>query len=216
MVKTSIIIVDDHKMMRMGMKLMLAKFDDMVVVGEASHGDELLQLLETTKPDLVLLDIIMPDGLDGIETARRLCKDYPDIKILMLSSENSRDTINELIDIGIHGFISKKACDGDVELPNAIRSVVSGHGYFGRDITQILYSVFVSKKAAGMPELTIREKEIIALCREGLQSKEIADRLMISVRTVDTHKNNIFRKLGINNTVELVRYAMKTGIIRLE
>jgi len=216
MVKTNIIIVDDHKMFRMGIKLMLAEYEDIEVVGEASNGNELLQMLEKTKPDLVLLDIIMPDGMDGIETARRLNNNYPDIKILMLSSENSRDVINELINIGINGFISKKACDGGAELANAIRSVVSGLEYFGRDITQILYSVFVSRKAAGMPELTAREKEIIALCREGLQSKEIADRLIISTRTVDTHKNNIFRKLGINNTVELVRYAMKAGIINVE
>jgi len=214
MFTTNIILVDDHKLFRMGIISMLSEYNDLFVVGEASDGNELLKLLETTSADVILLDIIMP-GMDGITTARHIVNNFPDIKILILTSETSRDIINKLIETGIHGFISKKACNGGMELANAIRAIVSGLEYYGEDIMQILYSVYVSKKTTAMAELTIREKEIIALCREGLQVKEIADRLNVSNRTVDTHKYNIYRKLGINNTVELVQYAMKTGIISL-
>ena len=122
-----------------------------------------------------------------------------------------------MLDAGIDGFISKQRGDAD-ELADAIRSVMNGEEYFGRDIASIIYDVYVSKKKTTIitPEFTAREREIILLCRDGLMSKEIADRLGVSANTINTHKKNIFQKLGINNTMEMVQYAMKSGIICVE
>jgi len=123
--KINIIIVDDHKLFRLGIKSMLADYEDIVVIGEASNGQELLNMLETLHANVVLLDIIMP-GMSGVETVCELRQNHPDIKILMLSAENSREIINDLLETGINGFITKSACDGGNELAKAIRSVSAG------------------------------------------------------------------------------------------
>jgi DNA-binding NarL/FixJ family response regulator len=211
---TSVIIVDDHELFRMGMKAMLASKEGILVAGEAGSGEELFLLLQSTTADVVLLDIIMP-GMNGVEIARLLKKKYPAMKILILSSENSRDVIGDLMEAGIDGFISKQRSEGENELAEAIRSVASGLEYYGKDISALLYRVYVSikKRTEITAEFTDREREIILLCRDGLLSKEIADRLCISPRTVDTHKTNIFSKLGIKNMKEVVRYALEHGII---
>jgi len=212
MTKINVIIVDDLMITRLGMKAILEKEKDIRIAALVESGEQLLAKLKTTPADVVLLDIIMP-GLGGIETARRLRSDYPAVKILVLSSENSSNTIRELTEIGIEGFISKQKGGEDDELAKAIRAVACGLEYFGKDITEIIYSIYVAKKQTEQPILTNMELKIINLCREGLSSKLVADRLHIAVRTVDTHKTNIFRKLGINNTLEMVNYALKTGII---
>lgn len=212
-----LIIVEDHALFRLGLKAALAsKKSEISIIGEAEDGKSLFALLKTGRPDIILLDIILPD-ISGVEIARRLRKDYPEIKILVLSSENSASTVQTLIDIGIDGFISKRQSASD-ELVEAIESVMNGFEYFGKDIAAIIYNVYVSKKRTekALSPFTDREKEIIALCKEGLLCKEIADRLCISPRTVDAHKNNIFKKLGINSALELTLYALKHDIISLQ
>jgi two-component system response regulator NreC len=196
---------------------MLSTEEDICVVGEAACGTELFAALEDTETDVILLDVIMP-GMSGIEIARLLRTTRPDVRILVLSSENTQQTLTELVEAGIDGFISKQKSAGPDELPNAIRSIYYGSEYFGRDMAAILYRIYVSikKKTEATVEFTDRECEIIALCREGLRSKEIADRLFVSVRTIDTHKTNIFGKLGINNMKEVVKYAFEHGIIRID
>ncbi|MDR2585774.1 MAG: response regulator transcription factor [Prevotellaceae bacterium] len=214
---TKIIIVDDHSLFRMMLK---ASFDgdhpDICVVGEANNGEELFRMLPHTPIDLVLLDINMP-GISGVEVTLRLRKEYPSIKILAVSAENSAETVRQMIEAGIEGFVSKQ-CGSAQELAQAIRSVMSGLEYFGRDIASIIYDLYVSKKktTSVTSEFTDREREIILLCRDGLICKEIAARLGIAERTVNTHKEKIFGKLGINNTMEMVLYAMKNGIIRID
>ena len=213
---TRVIIVDDHTLIRMGIKGTLSsKCPDICVVGEAADGKSLFRLLETTPADLILLDIVLPD-MNGIEIARILRSNYQKIKILVISVENTSNTIQQLLEIGIDGFISKRQCTGE-ELPEAIRNVMSGMEYFGRDIASIIYSIYVSKRetATATVEFSEREREIIHLCRNGFQSKEIGDQLHISPRTVETHKKNIFKKLGINNSLEMVQYALKKGIIQI-
>jgi len=213
----STILIDDHELFRAGVRGVIEKsHDDICIVAEAESGKELFSLLPDTEADIVLLDINLPD-MSGIEIARRLRQDYPALKILAISAENSAETVRAMLDVGIDGFISKQKGTAN-ELPQAIRAVADGLEYFGRDIATIIYDIYVSKKKTSEPtlEFTEREREIILLCRDGLQSKEIADRLFISPRTVDTHKTNIFRKLGINNTMEMVQYALKMGIIRVE
>ena len=212
-----IIIVDDHRLFRMGLRntFQLA-YPDISVIDEAESGDALFELPALDKADLALLDINLP-GMSGAKIARRLRRDYPAMKILAISAENSKDTVQDMLDAGIDGFISKQRGDAD-ELADAIRSVMSGEEYFGRDIAPIIYDIYVSKKKTTVitHEFTDREKEVIQLCRDGLMCKEIADRMEISINTVNTHKKNIFLKLGINNTMEMVRYALKHGIIRVD
>ena len=213
----NIIIVDDHNLFRIMLKATFASgYPDIRVVGEAENGDELFRLLTSTPADLVLLDVNLP-GMGGAEIARRLHRDYPALKILAVSAENTAETVKSMMDAGIDGFISKQ-CGSDDELAEAICTVMSGLEYFGRDIAAIIFDVYVSKKktTSVTPEFTEREREVIHLCRDGLMSKEIASRLGISVRTVVTHKEKIFSKLGINNTMEMVQYALKNGIIRIE
>ena len=214
--KIRVIIVDDHTLFRMGLKTMLQSDDSKIeVVGEAECGTELFAVLKTTQADLILLDINLPD-ISGAEIARRLRGEYPDIKILAISAENSTKTVEDMLDAGINGFISKQKSDAH-ELSQAIQDVMQGLEYFGKDISTLIYYIYVAKKKTIeiTPEFTEREKDIILLCSEGLLYKEIADRLGISFHTVNTHKKNIFLKLGINNTMEMVRYALKTGIIRI-
>jgi DNA-binding NarL/FixJ family response regulator len=211
----NVILVDDHSLFRLGEKGILEKCPDIGVVGEAGDGKTLFHLLETTPADLILLDISLPD-MSGIEVARRLKTEYPQIKILVLSVENSIEVIRQLVDIGIHGFISKQQATDD-ELPEAIRAIINGSEFFGRDITHLLYNIYISKNKVTkqVTDFTHKELEIIELCRQGFIGKEIAARQNISLRTVDAHKRNIFRKLGINNTMEMVQYAVKNGIIMI-
>lgn len=211
---TNIILVDDHSLFRLGIKSALdSKSPDICIVGEAPDGKTLFDLLQTTTADIVLLDIFLPD-MNGVEITRRLRQEYPQIKILIISVENTADIMQVLLEIGIDGFISKQQGTGE-ELAEAIRTIMSGMEYFGKDIASMIYNIYVSKRknTGVLIEFTEREREIIFLCRDGLQSKEIADRLCISPRTVDAHKNNIFKKLGINSTMEMVQYALKHGII---
>ncbi|MDR1950727.1 MAG: response regulator transcription factor [Bacteroidales bacterium] len=214
---TQVIVVDDHTLFRMGLKAIFhAEHPDIRVVGEAEDGKQLFALLPSTPADIVLLDINLP-GMNGVEIARRLRSEYPDMKILAISAENTAETVQAMLEAGIDGFISKQKSNAD-ELGMAIRTVMSGLEFFGRDISSIIFDVYVSKKktTAVTKEFTEREREIILLCRDGLLCKEIADRLDISINTVNTHKKRIFAKLGINNTIEMVQYALKTGIIRIE
>jgi two-component system response regulator NreC len=196
------------------MKSILSDCEGVTVEAEAASGEQTLAILESVKADIVLLDIIMP-GIGGVETARRIRRDYPDVKILVISSENSEDALRQLVEIGINGFISKQQ-SGDTELVEAIRNISCGLEYFGHDLSVLFYRIYVSirKTADTKQEFTTRECEIIDLCAKGLRSKEIADRLFISPRTVHTHKDHIFQKLGINSMKEVVRYALEHGIIR--
>ena len=212
-----VIVVDDHRLFRMGLKVAInSGHPDIQITGEAECGKELLKLLPTTPADVVLLDINLPDK-HGTEIARNIHKAYPAIKILAVSGENSTDTIQSLLKVGIDGFISKQMGDID-ELANAIRTVASGLEYFGQDVAKTVFDVYVAKKKTVevTNEFTEREREIILACRDGLMCKEIASKMEISINTVNTHKKNIFQKLGINNTMEMVQYALKNGIIKIE
>jgi len=213
----NVIIVDDHRLFRMGLRAaFISESPDINVVGEADSGEELFRVLATTPAEIILLDINLNGSYTGAEITCRLRREYPDIKILAISAENTAETIKEMMEAGINGFISKQ--NGDTfELAEAIRSVTDGLEYFGRDIASIIFDVFVTKKKSSVvtDEFTTREKEIINLCKDGLLCKEIAHRLGISINTVNTYKKSIFQKLGINNTMEMVQFALKRGIIRV-
>lgn len=210
------IIVDDHELFRLGVKNAIKdNYPDINIVAEAETGAEFFAWLKVKQPDIVLLDIMLPDTT-GIEIACRLKKEYPSIKILAISAENEPGIVQQMVEIGIEGFITKRT-GGVTTLVHAICSIMSGFEFFGKDISEILHWVYVAerKKLEVTKEFTPQEKQIIELCHARLQAKEIAKKLGISPRTVEVHKNNIFKKLGINNTYEMVQYALKNGIIRV-
>lgn len=208
---SKIIIVDDHPVFLIGLKTLLMQCEGLDVVATASDGEEALRKVAELKPDIVLLDVIMPKK-NGIEVTEVIKQTMPDTRILILSNEHSFSSIKALMDKGIDGFVSKDA--PGAELRDAIHSVLSGSGYYGTDISNIIERVHSSKNVDSRI-FTPRELDVIRLSCEGLQYKEIAARLGNSAKTVDTLKTNIFRKLGINNTTELVIYAIKNGLITI-
>lgn len=206
-----ILLVDDHPLMLMGIRSMLEGKPGIEVVGTAGNGIEALEKAAALKPDVMMLDIVMP-GMDGIELARRMRAEMPDTALLVLSSDTSLVTLEPLLNIGIDGFLPKTS-DASSML-DAIRSVAEGYEYFGTDIARLIERISLAKKASdGL--FTPRELDVIRLSCKGLQYKEIAGQLGIKYLTVVTIKNNIFRKLGINNTVELVIYAVRKELISL-
>ncbi len=212
-----VIVVDDHELFRLGVKTVIEnRQTDIDIVGEAETGEELFRLLEKVEVDIILLDIVLPD-MHGTEIVRLLRITYPKIKILAISPANTMETVEAMVDLGIDGFISKRVGTMDVLL-EAIGMVASGLEYFGKDISDIIYQIYAAKEKTSKVsrEFTKQELRIIVLSQEGLSGKQIAERLSISPRTVDNHKNNIFRKLGINSTLEMVQYALRKGIIRME
>lgn len=207
----NIVLVEDHPLLRMGTKLSIhSTSSNCMVVAEAGSVAQTKEIFQQNIPvDLVLLDIILPDG-SGVEIAKHIKLFYPKIKILVLSIDTSEDTLLQLLDIGINGFISKN-CQPK-ELISAIDSVMSGLDYYGKDIAALINDV----KVASMKHddiFTKREMEIVKLCAEGYYVQQIADLLHISTRTVEAHKNNIFKKLGFNSSTELVTYAFRHGLV---
>lgn len=216
--RNKVILVDDHSLLRIGVRTVIKEtMPSIEVLAEYGSGQELLMhLTQNTHPDIVLLDIIMPD-MSGIETASIIRATYPKIKIIILSSETDTETAEKLISIGVDGYLSKMSIQQD--LVNAIKAVQRDELFYGRDVAKIMYGAYVSKTSASQMaddvNITDREKEIIELLCSGLSIKKIAEQLDLSARTVEHHKTSIMRKLGFENSVELIRYAIRAGIIGL-
>lgn len=209
--KIRVLVVDDHPLMLMGINAMLQGVPDIEVCGTASDGASAFEKAAQLKPDVMLSDVVMP-GMDGVELAARMRAEQPDVALLMLSSDSSSATMEKLLHIGIDGFLPKTGDNGT--LVEAIRSVAAGYEYFGTDTARLIERISTAKKASESL-FTPREMDVIRLSCQGLQYKEIAGELGIKYLTVVTIKNNIFNKLGINNTVELVLYAIKKNLITL-
>ena len=213
-----IIIVEDEEFVRMGLRAAIVQSHaDIMIVGEAANGLDFFRLLETADgaaADMVLLDIRLPD-ISGIDIAKRMKSEHPAMKILVVSHENATETVERMVAVGVDGFISKQQSNSGI-LVQAILAIMQGHEYFGQDIANIISQIYVAKK--GVMEVlsmfTKQERLIIEYCHEGLTAKEIADRLCLTSKTIEWHKSNIFSKLGINSTREMVRFAVKNGIIR--
>ena len=213
--KIKVIIVDDHNLFRSSLGSVLeAENPDIAVVGKAKSGADFFALLPTVKADIVLLDIVMPD-MSGVEVALRLKKEYPEMKILAVSGEDTMDKVKEMVDAGVEGFISKGQGNVD-DIAEAIRDIMLGIDYFGRDISDIIRRVYVAKKKTTeiTPEFTEYEQRVIKYCLEGLSAKMIAAELGVVPKTVNWHKQKIFDKLGINSTTELMSYMLKKGLFQ--
>ncbi len=212
-----IVIVDDHQIVRDGIKAMFFDCDRIKVTGEAAGYDELMQLLRQDVPDVVVLDISLP-GKSGVEIACELRQKHEKVGILMLSANTDEENIIESIRAGANGFLPKDT--SREELTEAISLVNRGEEYFGANLSKIIYKSYThhvkaAREDTGPPCLSDREKETLKCLADGLCSKEIADKLNISTRTVEFHKAKILEKLDLRNTADLVKYAIKQGIVKL-
>lgn len=217
--KYSIVILDDHKIVREGLKSMLLGNPKFEVIGEGGNESDLLVLLKIHTPNLIIMDISMP-GKSGIELTDYIVKNHPGIKVLILTTNSDEKSIIASIEAGANGFLHKDSSLN--ELLEAIELVCNGEGYFSENISGIIYKSYIARikydnnyKPDRQKALSERELEIIRLLSDGLSGKEIAQRLFISPRTVETHKTNILEKLNLKNNVELLKYAIKQGIIKL-
>ncbi|MDA3943147.1 MAG: response regulator transcription factor [Bacteroidetes bacterium] len=204
-----LILADDHKLFREGVRSILESAKDIEIVDEVADGRALINSLRNHETDMIMLDISMP-GISGIEACRIIRKEYPCLKILMLSMHGEESFVRSAIEAGANGYLPKEIDHS--ELIEAIHIIHQGGNYYSKDISYKLINSYLNKDKQ---QLTPREKEILVLICDGLTNKEVADRLFISVRTVDCHKNNILQKLGLKSSVELVKYALKNELISL-
>jgi two-component system response regulator NreC len=219
MEKIKIILVDDHQLVRDGIKALLTGIPDLEIIGEASGAGELFRELENLKPDLLIMDISLPE-ISGIEITKKIRSEYTGIKVLILSMYNSEEFILNSIKAGARGYLPKYTSRD--ELLEAIYTINKGEEFFSESISKIMLKSYI-KRATNDDQtedkthavLTSREIEILKLYVEGLINKEISDKLDISIRTVETHKNHIMRKLGLKSTVELVKFAIRNNIAEI-
>lgn len=207
-----IVIVDDHKIFIDGIRSLLTGVADMEVVGEAVNGKEAIRLAEQLTPDVVLMDIQMPEQ-DGIETTSLIVRSFPQIKILALSMMDESHSIRKMLEAGASGYVLKTI--NKEELVEVIRKVSSGQKHFSQEVTEQLINNFTRQQVRiedPINLLTNREKEILAFIAQGLTDKEIAGEVFLSPYTVITHRKNILSKLGLKNKVELTRFALKHRI----
>jgi len=219
MEKIKVALVDDHQIVRDGIKMLLEDDSKIEIVSESGSAESFIVSLSNEIPHLAIVDISLP-GYSGIELTRKLTADYPKIKVIILSMYTSQDFIFNAIKAGAKGYLPKNITRE--ELVDAIVQVQSGKEYFSREISEIILKNYLNqvKKPESVStstngELTPREKEILKLVAEGYSNQIIADKLFISVRTVESHKCHIMQKLELTTTVELVKYALKNRIIDL-
>jgi len=214
-----LMVVDDHVVVRSGLMMLLDGKNNMTVIGEAADGDEAIQKAQELKPDVVLMDLSMPHGKDGLTATKELKELQPDIAILILTMHDDEEYLFRAIHAGASGYILKSAPHED--LLSAITSVANGNAYLTPDATRKLMSEYMDKMKHGegtstFDSLSDREKEVLEWIAKGYSNKEIAQHLVISVKTVESHKSNLMEKLGIKTRPELVKYAMKKGLLNFE
>lgn len=204
-----VLLADDHTIVRQGLKLILSGSPDFQIAGEAATGLEAVELAQKLKPDVVLLDVGMPE-LNGVEATRRMVAANPRIRVLVLSMHKEAVYVREILKAGARGYILKDAID--TELLNAIRSVGHGDGYISPAVSGALLADYRQNVTDPVDLLSARERQVLQLIAEGKTNKEIATRLNLSVYTVDSHRGKIMEKLNLHSTGELVRFALKHGL----
>lgn len=215
------LLVDDHKIVRDGLRSLLAKEIDIEVVGEADNGREALQLARDVKPDVVIMDIGM-QVLNGIEATRQIREENPDLRVIALSMHSDRRYVSEMLAAGASGYLLK---DGAFEeLAIAIRKVAEGQMFLAQGVSGTVLDDYVRRLTGAIPQgfssggkaLSPREREVLQLIAEGYSTKEIAAHLYLSVKTVETHRRQIMDKLGIFNVAGLIKHAIREGLASLE
>jgi two-component system response regulator NreC len=215
MQKIKVLIVDDHTLVRDGIRALLSLVADIQVVGEATNGKEAVEKVKQLAPDVVLMDLAMPI-LSGLEATRRIRKKFPGTKVLALTQYEDKEYVVPTIEAGARGFVSKTAAFS--ELASAIQAVYQGGSFLSpmaaaAIVEECQQKVTIEGEKDSYQQLTDREREMLKLVAEGYTAKEIADMLVISLRTVETHKSNLMKKLDIHNKADLIRFAIRKGII---
>jgi two-component system response regulator NreC len=215
MSKIKVIIADDHTILREGLKTLLEISDIIEVAGQAANGKEAIDLVSEKMPDVAIMDIAMP-VMDGIEATRRITKTYPGVKVIVLSQHDNREYILSSIKAGASGYILKKAVSS--EIISGIEAVHEGGYFFYPSVAKVVVEGYLQQLKNPQAEddyekLSDREREILRLIAEGYSSNDISQRLFISVKTVLGHRTNIMAKLNIHNRTELVKYALRKGMI---
>lgn len=212
--KIKVLIVDDHAVVRDGIKAMLSIHDDIEVVGGAAEGREAIEKARELVPEVVIMDIAMP-GMDGFEATRRILKENPKTKVLILTQHDSKEYILAAIKAGATGYVPKRALGS--ELVSAVRAIYQQDSYLYPSAAAAVIESYRQKgEEDPYDRLTAREREILKLIAEGHTSREIADMLFVSLSTVVGHRAKIMEKLGLKNRTELVKYAMRKGLISME
>lgn len=215
--KIKILLADDHKIIRDGLRALIDNEEDMEVVVDALNGRDALSLAKVYNPDIIIMDINMPD-LNGIDATKMILKENPDVKVIALSIHSTTKFVKEMLKAGVSGYLVKH-CAYE-ELAKAIRIVMNGKQYLSSEIVGVVMddyaSTFSSNKNTVFSTLTPREREILQLVAEGLKSDQIASRLFISVKTVSTHRRKIMKKLNLNSIAGLTRYAISEGLVSQE
>ena len=212
----TLLLVDDHPLIRQGLRHLLEGEPEFKVIGEAGDGLEALLLVERLKPNILVVDIMMP-GLNGLEVLRQMKHISPDTRAIVLSMQSADAYVLEALKNGAAGYVLKET--GPSELVNAVREVTHGNQYLSIKISERLQ--VSGRKIIDMPSdayetLTTREREILQMTVEGQTSQEVGDKLTISPRTVEVHRSNLMNKLGLHNQTELIRFAIKRGILSLD
>jgi two-component system, NarL family, response regulator NreC len=218
MSKIRLLLVDDHEIVRAGLRMLFMAEPDMTIAGEAGSGQEAFELVRKLKPDVVIMDVAMP-GITGIEATRQIKEAYPETAVLALTMYEDEQYFFEMLHAGASGYIPKRAAPDD--LVAAIRVVSQGNVFLYASLARYLVNEVVNQTDAGLPasageKLTPREHEVLTCIAEGQTNREIAEKLVISPKTVDRHRENIMRKLNMHNRVELVRYAIERGLISVK
>jgi two-component system, NarL family, response regulator NreC len=208
-----VLIADDHQLFREGLVNLISSAPDIEVIGEAKDGMEATKKAKKLKPDLILIDIGMP-VMNGIEATRVIKKDDPQIKIIAVSMHSDRQFVKGILEAGADGYLLKNCTYR--QLIDAIQSVVSGKKYLSDDITEMVIQGYLDPEdeSESKTDLSEREVEVLKLYAEGKSTREISERLFISVKTVGTHKQHIFEKLGIKSNADMIKYAIKEGLIQ--
>lgn len=210
---TKVLVADDHAIVRTGLRALLKSEPSLQLVGEASGGYEVMELVEKTRPDILLLDLSMPD-LDGISVTKTIKPQYPDLAILILTVHEDEALLREAIQAGAAGYILKRAAES--ELISAIHIILRGDLYIDHSMARTLLRDTAKQTATRQDTsdpLTQRETEILKLIVQGYTNRQIGEELIISIRTVEGHRSNLSEKLGLHSRVELVRYAREHGLI---
>ena len=214
MKKLRLVLADDHALVRAGIRLLIEDLPDVDVVAEASDGPEALRVIQETQPDVALLDLSMP-GMNGLTITEKLAATLPKIKVIILSMHRGTEFVTYALRAGAAGYIVKDAATNELGL--AIHAVARGGSYLSPAISRAVIAKLGQGRSSGEPEeLTTRQREVLRLVAEGLSMKEIASKLGLSVKTVEAHRAQMTERLGIHDVPGLVRYAMRTGLVRPE
>jgi two-component system, NarL family, response regulator NreC len=208
--KTRILLADDHTMVRQGFRMILSSQADMEIVGEAGNGREAVEMAEKLEPDVVVMDVSMPE-LNGIEATRRLAASLPHTRVLALSMYKDSVYVREILRAGARGYLLKDAIDRD--LLAAVRAVAQGDGYLSPAVSDAVLSDYRRHVSDPIDLLSSREREVLQMIAEGKTNKDIASTLNLSIYTVDAHRGRIMEKLNLHSVGELVRFAVRNGLI---